>query len=555
MYSRRSARKPIERSKPRLIPAQMWMLTVLVITCSYAPAAQAATTQTSATLQASITSLATEIVADAAIAHDGGLAQELSAPVLTILSSPQFDWNEVLFGTNTLSATETQTASSLTPKLDQLFTQQVTTNTQAVSLINSVITSMQAINPAVQPADVVTYLNSIVSGGPTEMLTLVGLTPLNAQTLAANLHQAFVIYLGGASSAIQSLFGPIASASGSGTSGSGATSGGSGTSGSGATTGAASGSSGASTGGGGSSVQGSTTGAASGGSGTSGSGVTTGASAAGAGTLFQQQLTTMGGNWQLQLSGYGTLNVTAPAGTFANGGTLTVAAYTLPGSVSLPVKTHTLTSLALQFPRTTVGKSLTVTLTNSAITRDTLVYEDTAKGLMPVAGANVVPGKLSLTVHEAQDILLLTAPPYTKPSFPTRLPALKAWQRAIYVNGKPQAVVPALVHSGTTYMPVWSVMQMLRGLGVRSTWNKGVWTLVVPSATPQRLTNLSPGRGAYAIDIGPQSVLRLPGVVALDPITRDKTTYMPIASIMQVLARLSVASAWNGKVWSITTPQ
>jgi len=60
------------------------------------------------------------------------------------------------------------------------------------------------------------------------------------------------------------------------------------------------------------------------------------------------------------------------------------------------------------------------------------------------------------------------------------MPALKAWQRAIYVNGKPQE---------------------------------------------------------------------------LDPFTRDKMTYTPIASIMPVLARLGIASAWNGKVWSIATPQ
>ena len=505
----------------------MWLLTALAVAGSYAPAAQAATAQTSTTLQASITALAALIAADAAKTHDGGLAQKLSAPVLTVLSSPQFDWNEVLFGTDTLSATESQTASSLTPDLTLLFTQQVTTETQAASLVNSVITSMQAINPAVQPADVVAYLNSIVVGGPAEMLNLVGLTPLNAQTLAANLHQAFVIYLAGASSAIQSLFGSTTSVSGSGSSGSGATSG------------AASGSSGTSTGG----------------SGSSASGSSTGASASGAGTLFQQLLTTMGGNWQLQLSGYGTLNVTAPAGAFLSGGTLTVTSYTLPVSVSLPVKTHTLTSLAFEFPNTTAGKSLIVTLTNPAITRDTLVYEATAKGVVPVAGADVVPGKLSLTVQASQDIVLLTPPPLTKPSFPTHMPALKAWQRAIYVNGKAQAIVPALVRGGTTYMPVWSVMQMLRGFGVGSTWNQGVWTLSVPSGTPLRLTNLALGRGAYAIDIGSQAVLRLPGVVALDPLTRDKTTYMPIASIMQVLARLSVASAWNGKVWSVTTPQ
>lgn len=62
--------------------------------------------QTLSPLQSSIQSLATNIAADAAKVHDGGLAQTVAEPMLNVLTNASFDWNEVMFGTDTLSPSQ-----------------------------------------------------------------------------------------------------------------------------------------------------------------------------------------------------------------------------------------------------------------------------------------------------------------------------------------------------------------------------------------------------------------------------------------------------------------
>ena len=546
----------------------------------------------------------------AAKTHDGGLAQQLSAPVLKVLSSPQFDWNEVLFGTDALSAAQQRTASTITPYLVQLVTEQVTTETQAEALVNSVISGMQTLNPAVRSADVVAYLNSVVADAPSEIFYLIGLPSLTPQVLAQNLHVAFKGYLTGASPAIQSLFSAGGNTAGSGGTGSGAGSTGSGaagaTSGSGAiggegastagsggagggpVSGGTAGSGGpgagatgtgagaAGSGGGGSGSDGAGAGgSAAGGTTGSGAGSAAGSSAGGAGNgaagpgnktgsggqfaarpLLDVRIPPKGGgSWHVALKGVGTLALVAPSGSLTSGGTLTVETFLPPAGRALPAGGRTLASFRVIFPqKSDTQKSdgpLSVTLSGPSITPTTLVYTVAPPGASPFAGARVRSGRLSLTTKKPLSVVLLTPPWVAAPMFPAHMPRLAPDRRVIDVNGKTQIFASVLVRHGTTYMPVWYAMRALRSLGVHSAWKAGVWTLSPATDAPVSLANLAPGRGRYGIAIGSQTVLRLPGMVAMDPYMHRRMTYLPLGLVMQALHRLGVRSAWNGKVWAL----
>ncbi len=524
----------------------------------------------------------------AAKTHDGGLAQQLSAPVLKVLSSPQFDWNEVLFGTDALSAAQQRTASTITPYLVQLVTEQVTTETQAEALVNSVISGMQTLNPAVRSADVVAYLNSVVADAPSEIFYLIGLPSLTPQVLAQNLHVAFKGYLTGASPAIQALFSAGGNTAGSGGTGSGAagstgsgaagtTSGSGAIGGGGGSTVGSGGAGGASAGGGTASTDGGGTGAGAGGA-TSGAGAGTGggsgaggSSAGGAGNgaagpgnktgsggqfaarpLLDVRIPPEGGgSWHVALKGVGTLALVAPSGSLPSGGMLAVEACAPPGGRALPAGGRTLALFRIIFPQKS-DRPLSVTLSGPSITPTTLVYTVAPPGVSPFAGARVRSGRLSLTTKKPLSVVLMTPPWVAAPVFPVHMPRFAPDRRMIDVNGKAQIFASVLVRHGTTYMPVWYAMRALRSLGMHSAWKAGVWTLSPAPDAPVSLANLAPGRGRYAIAIGSQTVLRLPGMVAMDPYMHRRMTYLPLGLVMQALHRLGVRSAWNGKVWALT---
>jgi hypothetical protein len=112
-------------------------------------------------------------------------------------------------------------------------------------------------------------------------------------------------------------------------------------------------------------------------------------------------------------------------------------------------------------------------------------------------------------------------------------------------------VVPAKIHAGTTYVPIWYVMHLLQHMGIHSTWAKDTWTFSAPDTIPQQLANLSPGQGTMSIQMDGHTLQNLTGMVGIDPYTKKQTTYMPIWYVMKVLQRMSIDSAWNGHVWAL----
>ncbi|WAH36758.1 glucosaminidase domain-containing protein [Alicyclobacillus dauci] len=124
----------------------------------------------------------------------------------------------------------------------------------------------------------------------------------------------------------------------------------------------------------------------------------------------------------------------------------------------------------------------------------------------------------------------------------------------IYLSGQLKSSNYGLVANNTTYMPIWYVMQVLKSLGIQSTWNNGEWNLLLPSSYSVNLSNVSPGFGNSSIALNGRIVQRVNRIVHVDPLSGSPTTFMPIWYVMQVLNRVGIHSTWNGTDWQITPP-
>lgn len=133
------------------------------------------------------------------------------------------------------------------------------------------------------------------------------------------------------------------------------------------------------------------------------------------------------------------------------------------------------------------------------------------------------------------------------------LDILQPYERAVMWNGQVKNV-PAIVGNDggtqTTYMPIWYVMQLLKPMGIESTWNGHEWNLTT-SATPD-LSNIQSGSGNTDIYLNGTSVQQVNMAAQVDPSTKKPTTYMPIWYVEQILNRVGLQSSWDGTTWTVT---
>ncbi|MCL6599735.1 MAG: hypothetical protein K6T81_13495 [Alicyclobacillus macrosporangiidus] len=118
----------------------------------------------------------------------------------------------------------------------------------------------------------------------------------------------------------------------------------------------------------------------------------------------------------------------------------------------------------------------------------------------------------------------------------------------IYVNGKLAKKVVGIVDidpaskSATTFMPVWYVMQILRGVGVTPDWNGTKWTM----ETDNNLTDYQPEDVLYAVDAYTTNLTAEDDPVALfrDLRSRGYATQDLIDEVTQAEAQ-SPDAAWT----------
>ncbi len=126
-------------------------------------------------------------------------------------------------------------------------------------------------------------------------------------------------------------------------------------------------------------------------------------------------------------------------------------------------------------------------------------------------------------------------------------------EKVLAFNQKIVSKPYGFVYKGTTYLPIWYMMQALDKLKIRSTWAAHSWSLTPPGKGKLNTGNVKAGSGSGSIYVNGQLVQRVNQVTARDPNSGRQTTYMPVWYIMQVLQRLHVNSKWNGTAWQVYT--
>jgi hypothetical protein len=117
------------------------------------------------------------------------------------------------------------------------------------------------------------------------------------------------------------------------------------------------------------------------------------------------------------------------------------------------------------------------------------------------------------------------------------------------------ANVPALVGkdagTDTTYMPIWYVMQMLKSFGANSTWDGHSWHV---TASTNVAPNPKSGKGNMGIYVNGKLVQMANGIYAVDPNSKNKSTFMPIWYVQQLMKALNITNTWDGTTWTVTLP-
>ncbi len=520
----------------------------------------------------SITSLASQIASLSSKAHDGGLAQQVATPILTVLSEPTFDWNQVLFGTDTLTSEQQLVVSTIEPSLKQLLMLQDTTQTEAVSTINALVAGMQSVNSSVSFADALSFLQTIVDNAATEMFSLAE-QPATTTAMQTTLHVAFRAYVNTASPDVQAVFPEESTTTGTATGGSGgatganasgstgsATSGGtSSTSSSATSTGTTSAtgsptSAGSSTStGSGSTAQGSSGGPSSSSS-TTGEASSTGAPNPSPSTnaaILTAVLTKAGGSWSVPLgSKGGFVRIIVAKASVPMATSLQVANYHAPKSITLPNGASQITALSIQMGAY-LTKPAMIVIRDASVTNDTLFYQVMDRKMVPLVNVKASKGIAFLPVRSSTSIVTMAPPTVVlAASFP-KVSRKGVGKRAIYANGHLFGIVPAIVRHGTTFVPMRDVIHLLHEQSIPSVWNGHVWDLSIPANRPVQLNNLHQSKGLVTMALNGQAVSTAVGVVALNPDIGTKEIYISIASVMQLLSRISVKSAWNGHDWML----
>ncbi|MCF8567853.1 hypothetical protein LLE49_24330 [Alicyclobacillus tolerans] len=114
----------------------------------------------------------------------------------------------------------------------------------------------------------------------------------------------------------------------------------------------------------------------------------------------------------------------------------------------------------------------------------------------------------------------------------------------------------AAMQSGTmtTFMPIYYVMQALKGMGYTVTWTGNALSIVTPSGVTPDFSNLQLGTGNVTIFVNGTPVKMVDTMVEGDPASggKIKTSYMPIFYINQILQDAGVTPGWNGSGWTMT---
>lgn len=128
-------------------------------------------------------------------------------------------------------------------------------------------------------------------------------------------------------------------------------------------------------------------------------------------------------------------------------------------------------------------------------------------------------------------------------------------KKTLVLEGSNIVQAPALIHNGTTYMPVFYVDLVLKQLGISTKWNGKNWYISTPSWMPDNFSDIQVGSGNNGIYVNGVLVKRVNGIAAIDPSSNAPTVFVPIFYIQQLLNDLTVeynqGQDWDGETWDM----
>lgn len=149
----------------------------------------------------------------------------------------------------------------------------------------------------------------------------------------------------------------------------------------------------------------------------------------------------------------------------------------------------------------------------------------------------------------ASPVTAATLPVLSRP-YPTRM-ALES-----HVLTSPEHLVRRESGEGkrTSWLPLWYLFEVLKPLGLHSSWDGRVWNLTMPSKdVPARLSlQRSPPKGAIFIERSGRPIESASGTAHRDFRGRVMTTHIAIRDLMQVLDGIGVTSIWRGTTCSLS---
>lgn len=265
---------------------------------------------------------------------------------------------------------------------------------------------------------------------------------------------------------------------------------------------------------------------------------------------------------EFSLTAHGSITMDVPAGAFDSAENIILSysndAPDLNSNLSkaLPKGSTATMAFGIQFSGASPQKPITVTVLDDSIVAGEQIYKTTATGMVPVK-ATVTTGKAVITFSsDPQFVVVQPAKKSSNGGSGSQGSGSQTGSsstKSIFVNGKLSEKAPSLVKNGTTYMPVWYVMEALKKLGYTSHWKNGHWMLTAPHGKKVNLTHIKAGHGTMSIYLDGKLVQHVTGVYAKDPNSGSTTTFMPIWYVMQVLKRAAVGSQWNGSAWHLTS--
>jgi len=129
-------------------------------------------------------------------------------------------------------------------------------------------------------------------------------------------------------------------------------------------------------------------------------------------------------------------------------------------------------------------------------------------------------------------------------------------QKAIQLNGSDLYQPFGFAFHGTTYMPIWYVMQLADALHIDNHWNgtTRVWSFTDASYQGPTVSNAKPSLATMQITVNGHTVFSgLPRIVYPDPKNGRLTSFIPVYFIMQVFKRIGIGNTWDGTTWSVNS--